>query len=77
MKAKQSRDSGTWMGFFIHTIGQVWLCIIINQFNPILTHAYRGIASLEGNGQMCPNWRVIVNFLAPLLDEISLSGIDD
>jgi hypothetical protein len=63
--------------FFIHTIGQVWLCIIINQFNPILTHAYRGIASLEGNGLMCPNWRVIVDFLAPLLDEISLSGIDD
>jgi hypothetical protein len=65
------------MGFFIHTIRQVWLCIIINQFNPILTHAYRGIASLEGNVQMCPDWRVIVNFLAPLLDEISLSGIDD
>jgi hypothetical protein len=42
-----------------------------------LTHAYRGIAPLEGSGQICPNWRVIIDFLAPPLDEISLSGIDD
>jgi hypothetical protein len=55
----------------------IWLHITINQFNPILTHAYRGIAPLESNVQMCPNWRVIIDFLAPLLDGISPSGIDD
>jgi hypothetical protein len=42
-----------------------------------LTHAYHGIAPLEGNVQICPNWRVIIDFFAPLHDDISLSRIDD
>jgi hypothetical protein len=62
--------------FHPHDWAGIGCALSINQFNPILTHAYRGIAPLEGNVQICPNWRVIIDFLAPLLDNIS-PRIDD